>query len=241
MALDIDKVNWATMKSFVDSRGLSIQVLAKPEEYILVAIDSVFKIQHNMDRTPSDTTNLTDFETNYLPVANGQIGLETFTADRKLRVTNIAENNAPAGIESADNKYRVVSYWKGITGNSIVLDPLATPVTWTTIFSVTNIGKFFSFKAVFNTDDLIIRFTIDGVTIFEINGHTIEDLSFDNELSSAYYPEIFWDKSIDKTLVFNPKTTSILYGSNFKLEAHADANDINRKLYAYTYSCTEEA
>ncbi len=64
------QVQWSAFKSFVDSRFLSIQWIDDGNFYILKAIDSAFTLECNIDKNPSDTTDLTDFETNYKAKGN---------------------------------------------------------------------------------------------------------------------------------------------------------------------------
>ena len=67
----IEVKTWQTLKSFVDDRGLSIQEISEPLRYILIANDGgLVCIYYCMDRDPSDTTDLNDYETNYQPNAN---------------------------------------------------------------------------------------------------------------------------------------------------------------------------
>lgn len=59
------KVSWTQFKSFVDSKNLSIQFIELENEYILTTFDKFFEIECILDKNPSDTSELNDFETNY--------------------------------------------------------------------------------------------------------------------------------------------------------------------------------
>lgn len=64
------KSQWSEFKAFVNARFLSIQYLEDSKFYYLKALDSAFIMQCDLDKNPSDTTELTDFETNYKSKGN---------------------------------------------------------------------------------------------------------------------------------------------------------------------------
>lgn len=59
------QVKWPIFKSFVNSKDLSIQYLDYGSEYSLQAFDGYFTLECVLDKNPSDTTDLLDFENNY--------------------------------------------------------------------------------------------------------------------------------------------------------------------------------
>ena len=71
-----ERVSWATLKSFLDSRSLPAQYIEYSDEYKVVGVDSTFSIECVLDKGASDTSDLTDFETNYKPSANIRIEAE---------------------------------------------------------------------------------------------------------------------------------------------------------------------
>lgn len=67
------KIEWSLFKQFVDSRSLSVQWIDLDKKYFLKAYDGVFSIESEVDKYPTDTTELTDFETNYKPLGNQRL------------------------------------------------------------------------------------------------------------------------------------------------------------------------
>lgn len=66
----LKKLEWSDYKSFVTTRGLSIQWLDDSQFYYLYAIDGALQIECLLDKNPSDSTDLDDFEDNYKTAAN---------------------------------------------------------------------------------------------------------------------------------------------------------------------------
>lgn len=64
------KVEWEDIKSFVVSRGVSIQYITTTNTYYLKAFDGIFFLECELDRFPTDTSDLDDFENNYKPDGN---------------------------------------------------------------------------------------------------------------------------------------------------------------------------
>lgn len=64
------KTTWSYLKSFIESRNVSIQYVETDSSYDLVASDDYFVLSTWLSKNPSDTTDLLDFETNYKPTAN---------------------------------------------------------------------------------------------------------------------------------------------------------------------------
>jgi hypothetical protein len=64
--------DWATLKSFVQARGLSIQYITTPDTYYLWAIDGTAEVYSQISivsPTPSGSDQA-DFETNFMPAGN---------------------------------------------------------------------------------------------------------------------------------------------------------------------------
>lgn len=64
------KVEWAAFKAFVSARYLSIQYIEDNKFYYMKALDSAFTLECELDKNPTDTTELTDFETNFKAKGN---------------------------------------------------------------------------------------------------------------------------------------------------------------------------
>lgn len=69
------KVEWSQFKNFVSERSLSIQYIDLNYKYEMKAFDGIFHLECELDKNPSDTTDLLDFETNYKPNGNKKISL----------------------------------------------------------------------------------------------------------------------------------------------------------------------
>lgn len=67
------KVEWSVLKSFVDSKLLSIQWIELPTYYVLKAIDSAFILECDLDKFPTDTTDLAVFEATYKAAGNARL------------------------------------------------------------------------------------------------------------------------------------------------------------------------
>ena len=64
------KVSWSTLKNFLDTRKVPAQYIDYTDYYHVFGIDNQMRLECMLDKAPSDTTDLTDFETNYKPAAN---------------------------------------------------------------------------------------------------------------------------------------------------------------------------
>ncbi len=87
-------VKWSEMKAIVDSRNLSVQYVELSDVYKLTVIDGPYTLIMDLDKNPSDITDLIDFETNYKPNGNGRVREESFTTDRRLRVETSESSNS---------------------------------------------------------------------------------------------------------------------------------------------------
>lgn len=66
-------VTWSELKDFFIDRGLFLQYIEDSNIYHLYASDSYLTLEHMMDKNPSDSTDLDDFEDNYKAAANTAI------------------------------------------------------------------------------------------------------------------------------------------------------------------------
>lgn len=86
------KVEWSVFKNFVDQRTLSIQWLDLGRTYWLKAFDGNFSLESELDRDPSDTADLTDFETNYKDSGNktptAQVTTQFEKRDKTLKLVH---------------------------------------------------------------------------------------------------------------------------------------------------------
>lgn len=63
-------IDWLEFKKFVSERNSDILEIEKDGNYYLYAQDGNLNLECVLDKNPSDTTDLVDFETNYLPICN---------------------------------------------------------------------------------------------------------------------------------------------------------------------------
>lgn len=63
--------NWQEIKTFVDNRGIyTLQFVERFNVYEIAAVDGPFELYMQLSKSPTDTTDLLDFETNYKPLSN---------------------------------------------------------------------------------------------------------------------------------------------------------------------------
>jgi hypothetical protein len=66
------KVNWSTLKAFIDARYLSAQYVDIDGFYHIKAADGFFGVECSIAKNGSEQQNQDDFEANYKPTANKQ-------------------------------------------------------------------------------------------------------------------------------------------------------------------------
>ena len=64
------KVSWNILKSFISDRSLSAQLIDLDDSYYIKAIDGNFSLYCVLNKSPSDSTDLDDFEANYKASGN---------------------------------------------------------------------------------------------------------------------------------------------------------------------------
>lgn len=64
------ELQWSGFKAIVIARSLSIQWIQNTSDYQLMIIDGQMVYTCQLDRNPTDTTDLTEFETTYKPLGN---------------------------------------------------------------------------------------------------------------------------------------------------------------------------
>jgi hypothetical protein len=76
-------VTWAEIKSHIDSRSIPLRYIEKNSHYQLVANDGFVDLTCRLDKNPTDTTDLLDFEQNYKSAANAPQPLEVVSQFEK--------------------------------------------------------------------------------------------------------------------------------------------------------------
>lgn len=67
------EVEWSELKSFIDERGVSPQYVELSRYFIIHTFDGSFALKCEIDKDPSDTTDLDDWNNNYKPNGNKRI------------------------------------------------------------------------------------------------------------------------------------------------------------------------
>lgn len=75
------KVQWTDFKAFAAAKGLSIQWIEDSKFYYLKAFDGAFSVECEIDKNPSDSTDLTDFVNNYKSISTTNLPLTQLDTD----------------------------------------------------------------------------------------------------------------------------------------------------------------
>lgn len=67
------RVDWATLKAFVDARGVPLQYIDYNGTYYLAALDGVFRLDCHIDKVSPASSDQVDFENNYKAAANARL------------------------------------------------------------------------------------------------------------------------------------------------------------------------
>ena len=84
------KVDWNQFKQVLNAKSLSPQCIEKPNYYVLTMIDGPYELNCEIDKDPSDDSELVDFVTNYLSKCNGIVSQQSspFSA-KKIGTKNL--------------------------------------------------------------------------------------------------------------------------------------------------------
>jgi len=222
------RVDWATIKQFAQDKNVSIQYVDFGNEYELVAVDGAFIITSVLDKEPTDTTELDDFETNFKPAGNAKIDLNTYTSN-ELNVTTvadglIADDQLPVTVVSANCPTLTGSKWRTEQSNTEV--NISTG-SYTVLKSLTD-GVLHSIVLDFSTDKMDVKFVVDGQEIFDIDLDDLEDNQGGSSNGAAGSGGIMFVKTGSK-FCFSPPCG--LKYSNLTISAKSNQN--NKKLSGY--------
>lgn len=64
------QISWSTLKSLSTAKAIPMQYVEETTQYTIYLNDNGFILYNNMDKAPSDTTDLTEFEGTYKAAAN---------------------------------------------------------------------------------------------------------------------------------------------------------------------------
>lgn len=82
------KLEWTDFKAFVAAKLVSMQYLEDAKFYYIYAVDGAIQVSCQLDKNPSDNTDLNDFVNNYKPTAN--TNLNQLDTDGAMIVRNKA-------------------------------------------------------------------------------------------------------------------------------------------------------
>ena len=70
------ETDWSGVKDFVDSRSVSPQYTEDNNHYYIFVLDGQFGVKTRLEKNPTDTTDLDDWNSNYKPSSNAKTPLE---------------------------------------------------------------------------------------------------------------------------------------------------------------------
>jgi len=117
---DILTVSWEEIKSFVATREARLQYVAFPSYYHIRVFDGAFSLETRVDRSPTDTTELDDFETNFLPTANARLD-EPFAKDGGFKAAHTGFTGTATKNTTTDIDFKLVAT-RYITGIQLIID-----------------------------------------------------------------------------------------------------------------------
>ena len=124
------KLNWTSLKDFLDNRSLTAQYTEDANKYYIQAIDGPFTVFAEVDKDPSDLTDLNDWETNYKPHANSSYTDSNGIPLQRAKITRTGWHYQAHSIEITTSKlsgfynsnesgtdlgYTSVKYYNGTT------------------------------------------------------------------------------------------------------------------------------
>jgi hypothetical protein len=88
------KLDWAAFKSFFITYSANPQYIEGSEKYYIFAFYGHLEVSCELIKSPSDTTDLTDWETNYKPISNKVVPTVTLSpfAAKKIAVGGTVKN-----------------------------------------------------------------------------------------------------------------------------------------------------
>lgn len=159
-------LEWSDFKKFVDDKKITFQWFEKNNTYLCYASDGLLTFECNIDKDPSDTTDLSDFETNYKDLQNiSSPQVVTPTSIKNEYILN------PEGMHAT--RYTPVEYQGTITlsnKSGATYDYIKTLLTGLSI------------------DDAIWYFDSDGV--FKrtyISSYTLTTVTLEDEIPNGVY------------------------------------------------------
>ena len=216
---------WSDFKTILDQFSIYPQYVSYSEHYYLTISKNELKFDLILLKSTPANSDQLDFETNYLSHSN------------------------PTAVQN-------VTVIGNVTPNETTLDPTQSQVdisftkidlprsteAYATIYNYNGSGKFHSFSMDFNSDNVMVKLTIDGNQIFEIDCKYIEDMSpsvGETGGIRAFFGWLGWESS-KNVINFYPRY-SIKFLSNIKIEAKANSNTTTRDMDGYLIDIVKES
>ena len=92
MINDFPKVSWTVLKSFIDTKGASLQWVTRDTFYEIYAVDGQYTVQCTVDITDPANPDQIDFETNYKTQGNQALRNLAYQGDRVKVDTNPSDS-----------------------------------------------------------------------------------------------------------------------------------------------------
>lgn len=161
------EVTWTIFKSFVSSRGLSIQWVDLNDTYWLKAFDNIFELSCKLYKLNEDSTEIVDFETNFKSAGNKSITTQsTPFASKSIGAKKLFKR--AVGISSSVS-----------TGDNIILYTI--PYAWVKITGMEIIGA--------EVGDVCSLLVLDSAagTYSQVPNYTLNQFGFTINLAKDYY------------------------------------------------------
>lgn len=173
--------SWQLIKGFSDERSAPITYFDDGGFYYIYSFDGPITVFYEMDKSPSVTTDLDDFENNYKLSANQRHGNLTFDNSYvKLRVDSNYTSIANGVFDKLSSKLRIEDM--NVANGGVARLSSITNASWVDIYSYSGTGTLHGFLV--NTElktGWRIRLVVDSEEIFGSSGILIDDL-VDNDV-----------------------------------------------------------
>ena len=152
--------------------------------------------------------------------------VQAHTGESESTSTTIDNNvNKYLKIEASNTEIRLPALWED----------------YQTLYQYSGIGKLIGFTMDFDSDNILIKLTIDGEEVFNLDLDVIESMVYsnDDEKYTRMLGYLGWSKS-QNTISFYPQSP-IIYTSEIKIEAKANYNNYKRDMQSYLIQLTKES
>jgi hypothetical protein len=217
---------WQDFKTVLDQYSIKPYYIDYTSHYYLSAENGSISFDLVLFKSTPANSDQTDFETNYLPDSN---------PDPKVRVTIV--DPITVGATTLNPNYT------SIDSSFTKIDLNRYYQSYNTIYDYSGTGKLYGFSMDFNSDNILIKLTIDGNSIFDIDLECIEDMTGngDDEGGSCFCNLGWINWNADRNIIKFKPPYPISYSSNIKIEAKANSNTSSRDMTAYLIDIVKES